>query len=691
MARRRYSNSAGSEGHVTLVLFPSPPSSPPMLSRKAKPPARKPAQPRNKPAQRPRRSARNHPTNETPSVDQAAEPVDGSPQPPQPLLPEAAFGPPPGVGGTSFVPDITPSANESAAKSNGVSAINNGLEIRSIQFPYAQNPIPENPRGLNPTIQGGEKRKSPDISGIEEVPASAPKHQKALPQTDADLLAKFDHINKKTSNSGILPSPMEPSVAPLPQIDTGVARNSPIESSMTPMTANSTLSSEAVSIAVTPIDPTLQAHVTPSHIDVVPNQTSTQPATITQTSEDCAGDTSVTVGDSSVTAGDSSAIEREPTFNGKRKLTSASPRTKGLLNQASLHYKVRLISEHPFPENKGRKTRFARDAWKKAHMTQPPEDGAIKFTQDVEDILHDLGTTFRGSRGTELITLALAAYNLERPLSLKSQNTVKDLLIGGTFTYEAVFFDSVGNVVRHSADPNILLRKKPFHHPFLKTIIDAILFKGRPAPAKHDPVRFNPIPLETIAYACTLVRDHSFFQGYFTLKNLLSDNRIVFSGEDYAPVFEGFVSALNTYQINEPGSFEALRFKLSERPRKAKYNETNEITGAAIMQGMTRSLSDANIEAELEKRQQMTSNITVQRSSNIAIATATQSTSTVNATVNVPPSGAPIQHGYLHPHYPAPYQVSFGFQGGPPPPMVYPPPPGLGSGPSGTGPTPSHQ
>ena len=39
-----------------------------------------------------------------------------------------------------------------------------------------------------------------------------------------------------------------------------------------------------------------------------------------------------------------------------------------MLNKAALCYKVRLVTDHPFPEMKGRKLRFLEEAWKKAYQ-----------------------------------------------------------------------------------------------------------------------------------------------------------------------------------------------------------------------------------------------------------------------------------------------------------------------------------
>ncbi|KIJ43043.1 hypothetical protein M422DRAFT_253832 [Sphaerobolus stellatus SS14] len=208
-------------------------------------------------------------------------------------------------------------------------------------------------------------------------------------------------------------------------------------------------------------------------------------------------------------------------------------------------------------------------------------------------------------------------------------------------------------------------QKPPFSHPFIKTVIDVIVFKGRPAPAKHDPGKFNPIPLETIAYACTM--------GYFALKNVLAEDRSVFAGEDYAPIFDGFVSALNTFQVEDPKLFEDLRLKLS-KPRKANIAD-NGHSAAGTMNGMTRSLSDADIAAELERRRQIAPQITVQGSQNVAISTSIQS----NSSISAPVTGIPLHHGYPHPHYPTPYPVPYQYHGGP---NVYQALSGINSGPA---------
>ncbi|KIJ43042.1 hypothetical protein M422DRAFT_779889 [Sphaerobolus stellatus SS14] len=359
------------------------------------------------------------------SIDQ---PVDGNPQQPTSTSP---FGPPPGVGGTSFIPDVMPLASESAAT---VSTPTNGVEVHSVAFPYAHNPIPEMPHTLSPVMDmQSNGKKSPEVHSIEEeLPTNTSKRQKALPQSQEDLLARFAQLQQPPTKPGDLSTPAE--LDTVPPSDRSLSLSSTAVSSVVP------------SLPLLQIDPQLQAHPTypmPLNDDQI-LQNPALSETVTQASEvDSTGGTSVS--------------ERSPTFNGKRKLTSASPQTKSILMKATLDYKVRLITDHPFPENKGRKSRFAHDAWNRAHTAEPPKGGAIKFTQAIEDVLHDLGTTFRGSRGTELITLALTAYQLESPLSPKSRNMVRDLLVDGTFTYEKVFFDGDGNILRHSADPNLLM------------------------------------------------------------------------------------------------------------------------------------------------------------------------------------------------------------------------------------------
>ena len=52
------------------------------------------------------------------------------------------------------------------------------------------------------------------------------------------------------------------------------------------------------------------------------------------------------------------------------------------------------------------------------------------------------------------------------------------------------------------------MRKGPFQHPLLETVIIDLAFKGRPMLAASYPRCFDPIPLRLIAFACTLVRGH---------------------------------------------------------------------------------------------------------------------------------------------------------------------------------------
>ena len=56
----------------------------------------------------------------------------------------------------------------------------------------------------------------------------------------------------------------------------------------------------------------------------------------------------------------------------------------------------------------------------------------------------------------------------------------------------------------------------PFSHPFLQTIIERVVFSGRPSMAEIDPDAFLVIRLETIAFACTLVRTQRYFNDPIT-------------------------------------------------------------------------------------------------------------------------------------------------------------------------------
>ncbi|KIJ52313.1 hypothetical protein M422DRAFT_243109 [Sphaerobolus stellatus SS14] len=122
-----------------------------------------------------------------------------------------------------------------------------------------------------------------------------------------------------------------------------------------------------------------------------------------------------------------------------------------MLNKAALCYKVRLITDHPFPEMKGYKLRFLDEAWKKAYQMIESGD-VISFSSQAQKFIHGVGNTFRGSRGNDLMKTAVTQYSLAQPLDKISTNKVQDLLFDGSFTYETVFFEGDSHIMRHSQD-----------------------------------------------------------------------------------------------------------------------------------------------------------------------------------------------------------------------------------------------
>ncbi|KIJ30914.1 hypothetical protein M422DRAFT_267525 [Sphaerobolus stellatus SS14] len=300
--------------------------------------------------------------------------------------------------------------------------------------------------------------------------------------------------------------------------------------------------------------------------------------------------------------------EKSLPATGKPSLKNATPQTKEVLAKASPYYKIRLITDHPFPESVGCKSRFAEDAWKKAHKVLGPVD-KIKFNSQVEKSLHSIGNTFRGSGVKELCDLAVIEYKLEHPLSEVSQRKVEGLLLDGSFMYETVFFEQDGSIMRHSLDRN----------------------------------------------------------GSFCFKNLPSnDGRLEFCASDYAPIFNETILALQNFQCNEPKKFEELQKKFGKRSTAME-----EIK--ALMKGVTRGLSDADIVLELENRNRAHSQqIAVQASSStvIASANAVQSQATATATIQANTFSVQLPNG-AYPHYPLPY----GFPGVRSLGMSYLPPP----------------
>ncbi|KIJ47717.1 hypothetical protein M422DRAFT_66486 [Sphaerobolus stellatus SS14] len=560
---------------------------------------------------------------------------------PEPVTSESPFGPPPGVGGTSFTPEGT---SEPLDTSNGsvaspadplqLSAAHRGIEARParpIPFPYSQNSILPGSDTLTAgsDTQANEKRKLHEFEALEAL-SNPPKRHK--PGSDGnDLLRHFERLKNQNSSTGVIPSSITPPEAP----------NSPLmPTNLVPSIGSPASEPPSVDIPALQIDPALQA---------IPSVPSTPTIEAPKT-----------VSNNVVTQAD----ERAPGLpvTGKPTLNNATPRTKTVIVKASPYYKIRLITDHPFPESVGRKSRFAEDAWKKAHKVLGLAD-KILFNSQVEKALHNMGNTFRGSRTKELCSLAVTEYSLEQPLSEVSQRKVEGLLLDGSFTYDTVFFESDGSIMRHSLDQNLLMRQgPPFFHPFLRKIIRSVVYKGRPSLYQISPESFQTIPLETIAYACTL--------GNFCLKSLLSnDRRLEFCAGDYAPIFNETVLALQNFQCNDPKKFEELQRKFGERSTEAE--EMKAVTGT--MKGVTRVLSDADIALELENRNRAHSQqIAVQSSSSTAVASANavHSQATATATVQANTFSVQLPHG-AYPHYSLPY----GFPGVGPSGMPYPPPP----------------
>ena len=51
--------------------------------------------------------------------------------------------------------------------------------------------------------------------------------------------------------------------------------------------------------------------------------------------------------------------------------------------------------------------------------------------------------------------MAVTQYSLAQPLDEILTNKVQDLLFDGSFTYETVFFEGDGHIMRHSKDTSV--------------------------------------------------------------------------------------------------------------------------------------------------------------------------------------------------------------------------------------------
>ncbi|KIJ31866.1 hypothetical protein M422DRAFT_266348 [Sphaerobolus stellatus SS14] len=261
----------------------------------------------------------------------------------------------------------------------------------------------------------------------------------------------------------------------------------------------------------------------------------------------------------------SGSSQRDPTFrDGKITMASASPNSKRVLNEAVFEYKLRLLVEHSFPETAGLKSKFIQAAWREAHKTKPPPDGTtIKLTRDTENLLHSLGTAFRGGQGSKLIAAAASSYGIPSRITPIGENMVAGLLEYGNLTYKTVYFDANGNVRRATKNPDIILRQRPpFSHPFLQTVINTVIFnsQNRPALGARFPDTFDPMPLETVAFACTMA--------HFSLKNLLVRKRREFSGDEYGHIFSDYLDMLREFKREEPQACEEVLVQLLDEANK---------------------------------------------------------------------------------------------------------------------------
>ncbi|KIJ48610.1 hypothetical protein M422DRAFT_247461 [Sphaerobolus stellatus SS14] len=550
-----------------------------------------------------------------------------------------AFRPPPGIAGTSFTPEVQdPLLEENDPYFRNIHQVNR----------CGNSPVDETNEGSSISIE-----KSSHVQDVIPVSVQFPKElnqleaQQGIKATKVTRVAgyRIQHcqeikefveqaINTPIQSAVMAPRTVSKTVANPPSL-------TPTEVPQAPVEGDSNLEvPEQVDDSV--IDPVLKASSTavtpnpaPSTTNLTPASTTSFPAT------------------PQVVSGKVSSKERNPTFrDGKILLSTASPKSKPVISEASLGYKLRIITQHPFPETANLKGSFLQEAWNDAHKSKPPTDGfTLKLNEAVAGLVHSMGTSFRGGAGSKLTNAAPGAYNIPMPLTPVGQNMIKELLKDGNLTWKAVIFDDQGFIQYTATEPKLPLCMKPmFGHPFLQTVLDIVLFnpENRPALAARFKEAFDPIPLETVAYACTMAH----FTLSCVLKSALRQKKDSFNGDTYAPIFAVYLEMLQEFMDDEPEECEQVLAGMLAAGRKT-LGECEE--AALVKKKKNRAAGFSGLsEDAFNKEVSMMHGRSTPLVAGVAIATAVgNNTSASVSNTNIIPMQMP--------HYGAPYGMPYGY------------------------------
>ncbi|KIJ24791.1 hypothetical protein M422DRAFT_274348 [Sphaerobolus stellatus SS14] len=420
------------------------------------------------------------------------------------------------------------------------------------------------------------------------------------------------------------------------------------------------------------------------------------------------------------------SAERDPTFyNGKILTSASSPNTKLIINEASIRYKLKIVTKHAFPETVNLKTSFAQQAWAEAHASKPPKDGmTLKFSEKIENLIHSNGGSFRGSAASKLSALAAAAYNIPLPITEVSKAMVEELTSDGNLTWRAVQFDEKGKIRRLANDPDTLLRLKPmFGHPFLVEVLKQVVFNPanrppvrgrlqisawnlsvrnyppRQAPSGSDSVRDSPsthsstpmageweVWLETMVawwriYAHIVIAHEAELDplpseavafactvAHCGLRNLVKEKREDFSGEVYSPIYSDYRDLLQDFERESPNEYEEVLAAMLNRARTNLGHVQGPVrSGRRSRTGGLSSLSEEAFNVELRIH-----GTTTTPPSHVPIPT----TMTIAAVVGSHGSVA-AAHGHVTQNAPPfatygmPFQAPYMYSSGPQPTMQY--------------------
>lgn len=222
------------------------------------------------------------------------------------------------------------------------------------------------------------------------------------------------------------------------------------------------------------------------------------------------------------------------------------------------------------------------------------------------------------------------------------------LLSDANLIFPNVYFDSNGRVLCSADNSQIILREEPpFGHHFLNRIINLFVFTGRPSMATVAPERFNPMPLEMLAFAATMA--------HFALKNINARTRQPFCSEDYAREFDEYLDRAREYSDNEPEACLTLQVKLWEDHYMKTKGRMPEVTSRA--RKSTKGLSKADVAAQLAKLRPQPgpphiASASASASSSVGPHGAPSATAQ-SSSLGVPGQAAP--HTQYMMHYPVPY------------------------------------